>query len=84
MLRNLFRRTPAPRLGRWSTQSSDDVVALRARLANHDACGAHACETPVHLGADDADDEWYAQYLVSPSSAPDRSLAEASLTARER
>lgn len=66
----IFRRASMIRLGRWDTNTSDKVISTRAHLANHDSCGAHDCETPIHLADVDEDADWYARYLVSPSARP--------------
>lgn len=64
----IFRRGSMIRLGRWSTDTTEKVISTRAHLANHDSCGAHDCETPIHLADVDEDADWYARYLVSPSA----------------
>ena len=56
-----FRRVSPLSLGRWSTAASESVVDKRARMADHDSCGAHDCQTPIHLADVDDDDEWYAR-----------------------
>ena len=61
MLRFLSRRHAKIRLGRWSTNTSTDIINKRASMADHDSCGAHDCSTPVHLADIDPDEEWYAR-----------------------